>query len=144
MILTCLYCNKKSLRVFSRTVFWPVSEISNEFSKRWVHSSHTHNFWWLYAFILILISYSYDYFSYSKLEVLIVLILNNMHDVVNWYTKHKICMIRVRTLQHLLEVCVFALFAVFVFFILLFFFCKCNNNCKFWWMIRVIRIIYKY
>ena len=84
------------------------AEISNEYSKRLVDSSHTYNFWYLYTFILILISYSYYY--YSKFKVLIVLILNNTHDAVDFYTpwlniykNHKISIIRIRTLQYPVE-----------------------------------------
>ena len=88
--------------------------------KRWVNSSHTHNFWYLYAFILILISYSH--FTSSKFEVLIALILNNTHVVdfdspwLNIYENHKISVICVRTPQYSVGGCVFALLAVFVFF----------------------------
>ena len=40
------------------------TEVSNEYSKRWIDSSPTHNFWYLYTFIIILTSYSY--YSYSS------------------------------------------------------------------------------
>ena len=74
---------------------------------------------------------------------------NDTYDVIDFnsawlnnYRNHKISMIRLWTLQYSLEGCVVALLAVFVFFL----FCKCSNNqdCKFWYMIPVIRIIYKY
>ena len=103
---------------------WYTPEISNEYSKQWGDSSHTHNFWYFSAFILILIPYSF--YSYSKFKVLIVLIPNNTHDAVDFdfpwidiYKNHKICMIRIRTLQHSVEGCVFALLAVSVCFFLL-------------------------
>ena len=80
------------------------SEISNEYSKRWVESNHTHNFWYLYAFI------SWNLYSYSKLEVVMIFILNNTYEVVdfdspwlNIYTIHKISSIRVRTLKYSLN-----------------------------------------
>ena len=117
----CLWVAKKK---WLMSDLWYVSEISNEYSKRWVDSSHTHNFCYLYAYILILISYSH--YSYSKFEVLIVLMLNNTHDIVdfdspwlNVYKNHKIIMIRIRTLQYSVEGCVFALLAIFVFFLFL-------------------------
>ena len=82
------------------------TEISNKYSKRWPYSHHTYNLWYLYAFILIWILY-----SYSKFEVLII--LNKTHDVVDveslWidiYMKHKIIMIRIRTLQYSVGGCV--------------------------------------
>ena len=55
-------------------------EISNKYSIRWVDSSHTYNFWYFLAFILLL----YSYYSYLQVEVFIVLIFNNTHDVVNF------------------------------------------------------------
>ena len=68
-------------------------------------------------------------------EVLIVLILNNRHDIVdfdspllNIYTKHKISMIREQTLKYSLESFVLALLAVFVFFFLLFFFVNATTT----------------
>ena len=86
-------------------------------------SDRIYNFCYLYVFILILISYSH--YSYSYFEVLIVLILNNTHNVVdfdspllNIYKNHKISMIRLRTLQYSLEGYMFGVF----------YFCKCNNN----------------
>ena len=89
-------------------------------------SSHTHNFWYLYAFILILILYSHC--SYSKFEVPIILILNNTHDVIdfdflwlNIYKNHKISMILIKTPQYSVERCVLSLLAVFGSFFLLFF-----------------------
>ena len=94
---------------------WYKPEINNEYSKRCMDCSHTHNFWYLYAFTLILISYSY--YSYSKFEILIVLILNNTHDVIdfnylllNICKNHKLSMIRIRTLQYSVEGCLFVFF----------------------------------
>ena len=118
---------------------------NHEYSKRQVDSSHTQYFWCLYEFILILILYSY----YFKFEVLIVQILSNTHDVVDFDSQlnllninknHTISMFRVRILQYSAEGCRFALHAVFVFLL----FCKCNNNldCKCWWMIRFSRMLY--
>ena len=68
----------------------------------------------------------YSCYSYSKFEVLIVLILSNMHNVVDsaiplHLQKHKISMISVRTLQYSVEGRVFALFTIFVCFFLLLF-----------------------
>ena len=103
-----------------------IPQISTKYSKRWVDSNHTHNFWYLYAFISSLILH--PHYSYSKFEEHIVLILNNTCDVVDFdsswidiYTKQKISMIHIRILQYSVEdfVC-----AVFVFFFL----CKCSNN----------------
>ena len=48
------------------------AEISNEYSKRWIQSNVTHNFWYLYAFILKEVYSSYSF------------VLNNMYDVVNF------------------------------------------------------------
>ena len=58
---------------------------------------------------------SYSYYSYSKIEVEInniLLILNTTHDVddfdslwINIYKNHKICMIRIWTLQYSVEGC---------------------------------------
>ena len=65
-------------------------------------------------------------YAYSKFEVLIELILNNNHYIVNFdspllniYKNHEIIMIRVRTLQYLVKDCVFALLAVFFFLLFL-------------------------
>ena len=57
------------------------SEISNKYSKRWIDSSHAYNFGYLYAPILIL--KLYPHYSFSK-KVLILLILNNTHDIVDF------------------------------------------------------------
>ena len=61
--------------------------------------------------MLILILYSHC--LHSKFEVLILLILNNTYDVVNFdsswidiYRKHKMGMIRIRTLQYSIKDCV--------------------------------------
>ena len=79
------------------------TEISNVYSKWWVDSIYTYNFWFLYSFILNLILYSHC--SYSMFEVVIILILNSTHDVVDsaWidiYKNHKICVICILTLQY--------------------------------------------
>ena len=74
--------------------------------------THSYLFWY------------YTHTTHSKFEVLIVLTFNNMHDVVDFnspsndiYKNQKIIMIRIRTLQYSVEGCVFALPAVFVFFV---------------------------
>ena len=79
-------------------------------------------FEYLYAFILILILY--PHYLYSKFKVLIPLILNNTHDdqqlMINsprndMYTKHKLSMIHIWTLQYFVEDCVYlSLFPLFV------------------------------
>ena len=101
-----------------------VPEISNKYLKRWADSSHTYNFWYLYALIHVLILYSH--YSYSNFEVLIVLVLNNTHDVfefdspwIDIYKNHIICMNCIRALKYSREGCAFTLLAVFVFFFLL-------------------------
>ena len=55
---------------------------------------------------------SYSHYSYSKFEILIVLILNNTDDVVDFkppwidiYKNHKVYMLRVRTLLYSVEGC---------------------------------------
>ena len=65
---------------------------------------------------------SSNLYSYLKFEVLIVFILSNTNDVVdfvspshNIYKNHNISLIRVGTLQYLLEDCVFVLFCFAVF-----------------------------
>ena len=47
-----------------------------------IAENHTHNFLDIYAFILFPISC--NLYSYSKFEVLIIFILNNMYDVVDF------------------------------------------------------------
>ena len=98
--------------------------------------THTHNFWYLYAFILILIYW--NLYSYSKFEVhfIFIFILNNMYDAVdfdslqlNIYTKRKITMNRLRALKYSLGGCMFALLTdlsyVFFAYVSYFFCCKC-------------------
>ena len=55
------------------------SDIGNEYSKRWVDSNHTHNFWYLYAFILILNtsttliqSLKYSFYSYLTIRMMLL------------------------------------------------------------------------
>ena len=60
------------------------TEILNEYSKSWIKSNHTHNFWYLYAFILILISWNLFY-SYSEFEVLIIFILNTCMTLISTF-----------------------------------------------------------
>ena len=68
--------------------------------------------------------------SYSKFKILIIFILNNTYDVINFdpiqlniYTKnHKISMICIRTLKYSLKGCVFALLVLF------FICCKCLTS----------------
>ena len=87
------------------------SKISNKYSQRRVDSSHTH-FWFS----------NFSYYSYSKFEVLIVFILNNTPDVLdfdssllNIYKNHKISMIRVRTLRYSPDDCVLVFFLSYFF-----------------------------
>ena len=96
----------KHTNVLNNFFFWmPRSEISNEYSKRWVGSNHIHNFRYFYNIIFIKLIFKDEYF--------IVLILKNTHDVdfdsplLNFYKNHKISMIRVRTLQYSVKSCVF-------------------------------------
>ena len=90
----------RSARRFSS--FTP--EVLNMYSEWW-DSSHIYNFWCIYAFILIL---------HSNFEVLILHILNNTHDVVDFdspridiYKNQKLWMIGIRTVQYSVKGCVF-------------------------------------
>ena len=92
--------------------------IRNQYSK-WVFKTMSRFESYLLFWILIRIhTYFKVIFTYScsKFDVFIVLILNNTHLVdfdspsIDIYTKHKISIIRIRTLQYLLEGCVFFTF----------------------------------
>ena len=98
--------------IYQQPELWNyASEISNEYSQRWLDSNHTH-FWFSNS----------SYYSYSKFEVLIVLILNNAPDVLdcdssllNIYKNHKINMSQVRTLRYSPDGCVFVFFLSYFF-----------------------------
>ena len=80
------------------------TEISNEYSERCVESNHTHNFWYLYAFILLLISWN----LYSThIQSLKYSSRNNTYDVwlsTTQYANHKISMNSVRYI-YIIEGC---------------------------------------